>query len=560
MADGLASQIESLRQYLPPELMVVIEKDGIHIDPAQVLSQILSYKNPWAAVGCSEFITGTPMGDTLAELQWAVKLCAMACCMPSQLPQIASYLTLAVDQFNNYMSSLVAQSAQMAYDFMNEALEQKQTNVTMTRDAQVAGFFLRTPVRCYNKDRKPILDIPSWNDRDKLLHYFVIGPISCYVLRQNTSADQFECYVLFRGTTTEFSAVGEYGWNGKGTQVFCAPNYDLANETAYPEGSATVPLVSFMYATALADIRPHIFQCLERLGSSDDKCKRVLFVGHSMGAALAQLMAYQMAQEQHPLWKKSFFRCFATPLCCNDAAVSRFEHWVIESGQKYKYMEVVNTDDVVNVQYKFGGAEGFQAALTAGSEAVAAWLLSHLPWSIVKDEMISRIVRSLQMYPELAAAVFVQGFMRSQVSTVSRDPAGAFRPGMRMAELVYARLPQLKKTYNQTMAIWFCNRRVDFKSEYLGKCHSHYLNINMSIFWSSCREYENKLYRHYHETTLATHPSQLVLVGCFNERDLLHVKPWMDQYRQQPLPELRAMFDAWKIFLVKPITAGVPAI
>lgn len=546
MTEELGKQVEFIRQFLPPELMNVIEKNGIHLDPLNVAERWLrrSYQDP--GQGCREFISGRDMSaEAKTELEWGAKLSSIACAFPDQLAKLSTRLHLSPELFNAFTNSLVAGTTLTASHSMNRILSGREDEVILPHDAKLAGFFIRTPLRIWNHEGVSVDTIPAWKDRSDLLQHFVVGGNTFWVLRSNTS-NGYECQVLFRGTSSEFHAVPEYGAHGQGTQVFSIPTYDPKTHTVMPEGSDTVPLLSLLHATCIADLRSHLFQCLEWLGANEIECQRVLFVGHSMGAALVQTLAYQMAQEEHPLWKKSFFRSYAPPMCSNASAVAELEHQVIQTGQKWKYMEMVNRDDVVNVLYRFGGAKGFEEALDSGSESVAAWLMDGLHWTASKAEMTTRVTEALRLYPELAAAIFVRGFMASQVTRTAEDRRAGFRPGMRKEEVVYAGLPQLRRTFGDTMGVWFCHRPIEWSTEYLGKSHSYYGEINFTVFWVMCREYENELYHRYHHRTLHYHPQDRVLiVPCMNERDRGQVKDWLKEYPAIPT-DMSSWLTLWQ--------------
>lgn len=98
------------------------------------------------------------------------------------------------------------------------------------------------------------------------------------------------------------------------------------------------------------DAMPHIEQCLEWLDASSEMCKRIVVSGHSMGGALVLNYAYLMRASDHRWWPKTVFRSFAAPMSCNDAAVLRMEQWIIDSMTPNKFLEVVNTDDFINIQ------------------------------------------------------------------------------------------------------------------------------------------------------------------------------------------------------------------
>jgi hypothetical protein len=523
--DSWEKKIEWLREYLPPELVEVVENKGLRVDPSTFALNWfrMRYENTVHQTGCNGLSKTTEL-----DLEWGAKLASIASCLPSHVANISTQLHLSNPAFSQYCSTLVAGTTLQAIAAMDQILAGKMDHIPMPRGAQCNGMYIRTPIRIYNRSFERVTQIPSWEDREQLLQHFLVGPTNTYILRKNLPKG-YECYVTFRGTTNEFNSLPQYGLRGRGTQVFHPPSYHAHTKTIHSGGSATLPLIQFCYTVLVEDIRQHVFQVLRWLGAYETDCQRIVFAGHSMGAGMCTIMAYLMALEQHPLWLKSVFRGYATPLTLNAVAARELDQWIRNANQPLKYTEVINVDDVVNVQYNFGGPNAFAQALQTGTSRLGAFLLNAFQSqsNLSEDTWRNRLMKMVEWYPELLGALFLQGFMMAQSMAPSVDPRGGTRPS--------------------SAAIFHCTRRMEWSTEYIGKAHSFYGRLNMTTFWILCREYENALYRIYHDKTLQFHPRYLLMIPCFGNRDLPTVQKWIHEYQNLNADgtDLQFLFNAW---------------
>lgn len=204
------------------------------------------------------------------------------------------------------------------------------------------------------------------------------------------------------------------------------------------------------------------------------------------------------------------------------------ENWILKSGQKNKYLEVVNTDDYVNLKYMFGGKKGMETALQAGSESFIAWLADEHMDQFTSDSsksVMARAIRIMQLYPEVALAAFLKGAARSQLYQPSTEANAAVRLGNK-AELA---TDPADLENHRTLRVVHCDRRLEWDNEYLGKSHSEYVGINMGLFWSSLRSYEDTLYRFYSSNSLRVN-NKLRIIGLFTEVDKEDVIEFIRSY------------------------------
>lgn len=506
--------------------------------------------------------------QTRHEIYYAGKLALIAYAMPFFIPRITNHLHMKNSNFIRYIESFVAESSFLAYQNMDSILEGDTNFINLPEDAQMSGFYVRTPVQIWNKQKKRVYRIPKWENRSELLKYLVIGNVNVYVMRKNLK-DGFECYIMFRGTSNAFNAVPQYGKAMENTQLYRVPQYDPVENKFYSEGSKSVPLFYSYYADMIDNVMSHILQCLDWLHVSDPNCHRIVVTGHSMGAALVLTFCYLWKLNHEELWRKTFFRSYAAPMCCNDSAVLQIEQWVIDSMQKDKYIEVVNTDDFVNVQYLLGGKKGLRASIKNGTSKIGSWLVSNywanhgLPPTSVRDiagdappekekktnnnegqsgqsaemqqhqDTIQRMLRIIQVYPEVAFSAFMNGAIASQIHTPSELRTAGSRLGQRPEEINMWGTRALKEAYNGSLKVFFCQRRIQWQSEYLGKSHSNYVDLNMNILWAPLRMYEDQLYRYYFKNGLR-HNNRFRLVGMFPLVDASYAKRLIRSYKPKP--------------------------
>lgn len=556
MSQGIRSVMQSKRTLfnpkdIPKELIddVDIKRDVLASARPDVWSVLYSWYNQKYPTlkgnqTCKDVISGGHMSTTSTsgrEMYYAAKLALCGYAFPYYFSQISTHLHMKNHQFVRYLQSFVSETTYLAYHNMDEILEKRITVMTLPDNTSTAGFYVRTPIRIWNRAKRRIYRLPSWAQRDKLLKQLVIGNVNFYVLRRNV-ADGFECQILFRGTSNEFNGSHQYGKNMRNTQLYRVPQYDPVKNQFHPGGDQAVPLFYFYYCALLEDAWPHLMQCLEWLHASHRDCKRILVTGHSMGGALTLTFCYLLKLRQPKLWDKCFFRSFASPLCCNDAAAVQLEQWIIDSMQADKYLEVVNTDDFVNVQYYLSQKAGVQSAVQGGTSKVGGWLVNNMMDGKSEEAdpegRVNRMLRVIQIYPEIAFAAFMSGALDAQSRATTQTREAGVRLGVRHDETKYHGTSLLRNTYNSTLKVYFCTRNVDWQSEYMGKAHAKYADLNMNVFWAPLRMYEDNLYNYYHREGLRKH-NNLVVVGLFPESDRAAAEKLIHSYKPRlPVPPL----------------------
>lgn len=279
-------------QALPPELTANLSntkdlEDDVSV--VNILKTMWQQKMPTMAArqSCRDVIHNVRDTDpTLAkEMNWGAKMALCAYALPYYWSFMVDHLYESNEAFGRYLEGLVAETTATAYDHMTDVVEGKVDVIDMTHKT-MGGFYLRTPIQIWNRNRKRVYQIPSWEHRNELLHYFMIGHVNVYVLKHMLAADQYELLVLFRGTSNEFNAIPQYGSAMRSTQIYRLPQYDPLTNTVHPEGSETRPLYYYYYCDMLRQVEPLIFWALDQLGWDHPHCQRILVCGHSMGGAL----------------------------------------------------------------------------------------------------------------------------------------------------------------------------------------------------------------------------------------------------------------------------------
>ena len=533
---------------LPDELTqgISIESEVLNPDnfnPLNVFRAWISNKTPTidARQDCKDVISGEMSNkdeQTHKELHHCAKLAMIAYSLPFYIPEISTHMHLKNDMFNTYLRGFVASSTVLAHENMDEILEGHRNLITLPRDNQIGGFYIRTPIQTWSlKNGKPKkeYDIPSWKNRRQLLHRFISGNVNCYVLRSrrdDSANGEFECNILFRGTSNEFNGIPQYGDHMQNSQLYRLPQYDPIKNKLYTNGSTKIPLFYFYYVDMIENVRAHIIQCLEWLGAMNACCKRIVVTGHSMGAALTLTFSYIMYHHHRDLWDKMEFRTFASPMCCNNIAVKKMEQHVIDSMRPNKWLEVVNTDDFVNIQYMLGGEKGLKNSLHSGTSSIVSWALERY-WSNESEEesdVLRRFLRIIQIYPELSISVFMSSALDVQAANLPDDKRAAFRMGQRSNELDLWGKKELDRTYNGTMKLYRCKRRINWKNEYLGRSHSMYVDMNFNTLWAPLRLYEDTIYRNFYAKHGLKHNNRLRIVGLFNNEDMESVSRILNNY------------------------------
>jgi hypothetical protein len=218
--------------------------------------------------------------------------------------------------------------------------------------------------------------------------------------------------------------------------------------------------------------------------------------GDSMGGALTITFAYlSYLSYTRSLWDKLYFRPFAAPYCCNYTAFETLEQlWVAHD----RYIEVINTDDFVNVENLLRSDKlKIRNALRAGTASVVLWIIQGY-WQEVlsagydSEALFQRALRIAQLHPEHSLSTFVNGVNQTQSN----------------------------HKLNHRRYVVYCQRNSGrWINEYVGRAHSNYMELNFNTVWSPLRAYEDQVYRYYAEFGFTAENNQLCLVGMFAKRD-----------------------------------------
>jgi len=525
-------------------------KSESKINTFEVLNTWFHHKYPTLTQkqDCKDMISGKSYfwdKETQIEIHKGSLLSLLGYAMPYYMPQISLNIHQKNSMFMEYITSFVSESTFIAYRHMDSILEGDIRQIILPPAAQMAGFYIRTPIEVWKpkqgkKKPQKVYRIPPWENRENLLQYVVAGNVNVYVMRNNFK-DHFECYVMFRGSSNEFNSIHQYGDQMQNTQIYNIPKYDPVERKIYPEGSDTVPLFHLIYVDMINNVLPHILQCLAWLNALDPACKRIIVSGHSMAGSLVLNFCYLLKIFYSQWWDKCQFRAYASPMCCNDAAVLQIEQWIIDSMQPNKFIEVINTDDLVNLQYLLGGKKGIKESIQKGTNQIGSWMVSNYwknhQWKNTKEnitysdpETANRMLRIVQLYPEIAFSAFLYGALDAQIKNTPSEKQAGFRLGQREEEIKIWESKILKSTYNDTLKLFYCKRRIDWSSEYLGKSHSNYVDINMSVLWAPLRMYEDNLYNYYAKHGLKQNNSFL-LIPMFPEEDMKVIEPLVKEYK-----------------------------
>lgn len=457
---------------------------------------------------CTDMLTGQPVdpkSSEYRELEEMTRLSFLAYSQPLYWPHHAVNLHMRSYNFYNTVSQYVRElqmNAHKDFDFLlaNEHPFTRQ----MPDKTPIAGFYMRTPVRLfYRKNRKwqkasrPPKDIKRLND------FKVYGAVNCTVLRKNFVDGTHACYVLWRGTSNHINGEPQYGRKFKKTQIFRFPQYDPVKGKRYPKGSKKVPLFYEHYCNIVDDVYNMVKKCLEALGCWEKKCRGIWVTGHSQGGALTQTYCYMLAFRDPNLWKRCYFRTIASPMCSNDAAVRKLEQMFIDSKQKRKFVEVLNTDDLILAAYHLGGKKGIRGSIKAGSAKLVPFILAKLAEnpgdnpqeSIAQQEngdLAANIIRIAKTYPDAFASLFSDGAMEFQDQLTVDVKKAATRLGKRPE--LRSRWGKLGPTFDDRFQLVYCKRNSNWNNLYIGQSHLTYLNETVTPITTVLRQYENDLY------------------------------------------------------------------
>ena len=450
--------------------------------------------------------------------------------------------------FMRIAQAFIAEATFLAFRQMDDICQGHRDLVNLPNRTQMAGFYIRTKVQVWNRNGRRVYRIPRWERRYQLAGSLMVGDSNCYVMRSNHK-ETFDLYLLYRGTSNEFNAIPQYGASMRNVQLFRKPQYDPLTNKIHKGGSVTVPLFYYYYCDIIRDLWPHVMKALEWLGWDDERCRRIVVTGHSMGAALTTTSCYMFKHMAPLIWDKMQFRTFASPLCCNNVAVQQMEQAIIDSAVPNKFIESVNTDDFVNIQYLLAGRKQVRKAVERGTTKLGSWLMEEMRQNSVKDErqvgLMERFGRIIQLQPEVAVSAFMLGAVDTQIGSASNDRSAGFRMGQRAEETKMWGSFDLRQTYNNTFKLIWCNRRPDWRSEYVGKSHVHYFGINMAPVWAPLRQYEDYFYRQLAEHGLRKDMNHTRVVALVPPEDIKHVAPLLRDYEPEPYvpPTLKIIGD-----------------
>lgn len=394
----------------------------------------------------------------VADLELCAKLAAVAYALPYFLTELSSIIHLPAPEFNARVAQVVSTQLVHAFTHMK-----KPVPLTLSDQCQMAGFYLRTPVRMWDANGNWVSAVPQ--HKCQLLDRLVLGNVNLYVLRMSTGL-----YVLFRGTSNPFNGVQQYGYEYNNTPVFKEPGFDIRCRAR-----TSGPRFYSYYVLPLLDVKRFIYSWVDKYPGVP-----IYVLGHSMGGALTHTFAYMALKDRPDLFRRMNFRSFAAPYCCSEEVVDEMRGQL----QPEQFVDVLNSADMVNIRHALGYQAGFKKSIRGGLRAVGRWLLhrGHL-WSM-RDHQAT-ILRALHIYqrrPEEVRSVFVHGALQSQT------------PAKRMGKPV---------------------RRHNEPPE---RAHSVYLGIDMNVLWSPTRAYEEMVY--------SEPEHQLHTLPLFPKRDLDLARSW----------------------------------
>ncbi len=466
---------------------------------------------------CQEVLSGHLTSAQWKDALYGAKLSFLGYAFPFLFTQIAPLLDLPNRVFTTRVRGIMASDSFQCFHVMDQILSGEIQMITLPTSTLVSGFYIRTPIRLFAKDGSPLTHPPPWPQRLSLLNGRVEGNNNAYVLRRNLPNNTHELYILFRGIANEFNSLSQYGKSLSKTQLFQCPDFDIDKEQKVPQGSDTIPLFYHSHWAVIKDLEPHLLKSITRLDG--ENATRILVCGHSLGGALAIVLGWMWRND--PIFAKLEFRVYGTPLCSNDPAVWAFEELLIQSKRSHKFIEVVNTDDVVQVQYVFGGNDTLQQSIESGTYNTLQWALTRDPALVLDKNVFQRGLRVLQRSPQTAVALLLNGFNEYQGQQKPNDKRFGVRMGARANERVHWK--HLRKWYQDYVALILCRRRIDESLEFPGKSHTEYLDVNTSILWRPLRQYEDALYADYVVHSLQEN-NELRIVGLFAQPDVEKAK------------------------------------
>lgn len=82
-----------------------------------------------------------------------------------------------------------------------------------------------------------------------------------------------------------------------------------------------------------------------------------------------------------------------------------------------------------------------------------------------QSDTMARMMRIVQMYPEISMSAFLNGALQAQIRNIPEHRQAAFRMGQRQEEADIWGSKSLKETYNGTLKLFFCQRAIEWQSE-----------------------------------------------------------------------------------------------
>lgn len=88
-----------------------------------------------------------------------------------------------------------------------------------------------------------------------------------------------------------------------------------------------------------------------------------------------------------------------------------------------------------------------------------------LQFTPTQNNTMARMMRIVQMYPEISMSAFLNGALQAQIRNIPEHRQAAFRMGQRQEEADIWGSKSLKETYNGTLKLFFCQRAIEWQSE-----------------------------------------------------------------------------------------------
>jgi hypothetical protein len=440
-------------------------------------------------------------GGTLRDLEVGARMSMLAYAQPFSLRWAAKYLHMQNSVFSRLMAQPVAETVYLSGVHTSRMLSDPEYHVVLPDSTPIAGFFVQTPPRLWSSARRRLTKVPK--NKCDLLKRFVTGHVSAYVLRSRVDREPV-VYVLFRGTTSPFHGVHQYGEDYGNTQVFRVPDFSLDGEHC-AGGSKHRALFFHAYVAMAHDCFDAVLRCVLELWNEGE---RLVVCGHSMGGALTQMFARLLYQRRRAdLWRAAEFRSFATPYYCNRAAARELEQYAVEDAQPRKIMECVNDADIVNFQYQFGRSSGFQRAVQGGVDDLRTWLVQHYGSHILRRQT-QTIFNLVQSHPEVLLGHAMRGAARQQLHEEKSDRAG-WKPGHGASEAT-----------KPVCCVVTCSQYLSERdTNVLWKGHTNYLDANMNLTWSTTKLLEDKYYDSLRNPEGGLSDSRLIVVPMFSRRE-----------------------------------------